>query len=237
MKRQERAEMSTCCPADHRPGAEKEPDDGRYRRILWAALGINAAMFLAEIVAGLLAGSMSLQADALDFLSDAANYAVSLLVLGMALRWRARAALVKGVSLGAVGLWVAGGTIHNALGQTVPTAEVMGAVGFIALVANLGTAAMLFAYRRGDANMRSVWLCSRNDAIGNVAVMLAAGGVRASGTGGPDIAVAAVMACLSLSAAVQIVRQARGELRAVPAMVTPGSVDLNQRSASAKSRA
>lgn len=210
--------MSACCPSNHGCGSEPNPRDGRYRAILWAALAINAAMFLVEIAAGLAAQSVALKADALDFLADAANYGISLFVLGLALRWRARAALIKGLSLGAVGLWVVGSTLYNAVFATVPQAEVMGVVGVLALAANIGTAAMLFAYRRGDANMRSVWLCSRNDAIGNVFVVLAASGVWLSGTGWPDIAVAAVMAYLAVSAAVQIVRQALGELHtAAPA--------------------
>lgn len=206
---------SSCCESGC--GA-MPPADPVYRRILWTALLINTAMFGIEIVAGFAADSVSLQADALDFLADAANYGVSLFVLGMALAWRARAALVKGLSLGALGLWVVGSTVHNALAGIVPEAPVMGAVGFLALAANAGVAALLFAWRGGDANRRSVWLCSRNDAIANVAVMAAASGVWASGTGWPDIAVAAVIATLALSAAVQIVRQALGELREAAAM-------------------
>ncbi len=214
--------MGGCCDSNDTCDSGAGPREERYRAILWLALAINASMFLVEVVAGVMAGSVSLQADALDFLGDAANYAISLLVLGMALRWRARAALVKGLSLGAVGLWVAGSTVYNAMNHIVPAAEVMGTVGFLALAANVGTAAMLFAYRRGDANMRSVWLCSRNDAIGNVAVLVAASGVWASGAGWPDIAVAAAMACLSVSASVQIARQAKAELRAAPAMAAAG---------------
>nr|WP_196242176.1 cation transporter [Azospirillum oleiclasticum] len=181
------------------------------------ALAVNAGMFLVEIVAGTAAGSVSLQADALDFLGDAANYVISLLVLGMALRWRARAALIKGVSLGVLGLWVAGQTLSNALAQTVPEAPVMGVVGLMALAANLGVAALLYAHRHGDANRQSVWICSRNDAIANVAVLAAAAGVFGTATGWPDIAVAAVIAGLSVSGAVRIVRQAAGELRPVAA--------------------
>ncbi|WP_425485330.1 cation transporter [Azospirillum oleiclasticum] len=191
--------------------------DPVYRRVLLVALAVNAGMFLVEIVAGTAAGSVSLQADALDFLGDAANYVISLLVLGMALRWRARAALIKGVSLGVLGLWVAGQTLSNALAQTVPEAPVMGVVGLMALAANLGVAALLYAHRHGDANRQSVWICSRNDAIANVAVLAAAAGVFGTATGWPDIAVAAVIAGLSVSGAVRIVRQAAGELRPVAA--------------------
>jgi Co/Zn/Cd efflux system component len=199
----------------------KAPVSPAYRRILWVALAVNAAMFLVEIIAGAVAGSVSLKADALDFLGDAANYGIALMVLDRTLRWRAGAALIKGLSLGAVGLWVAGSTLYNAVFATVPHADVMGLIGFLALAANVGVAALLFAYRDGDSNMRSVWLCSRNDAIGNVAVMLAASAVWASNTGWPDIAVATVMAWLSVSAAVQIVRQATAELRSTAVEPTP----------------
>lgn len=204
---------ASCCSTAGSCGSGKPPSaDPVYRRVLWVALLVNAGMFGIEIAAGLTAGSVSLQADALDFLSDAGNYGVSLFVLGMAATWRARAALLKGLSLGGVGLYVAGAIVYNALVFEVPTAEVMGAVGLLALLANAGVAALLFAYRNGDANMRSVWICSRNDAIANVAVVLAAVGVFGTGTGWPDIIVAGVIAGLSLWGAGQIVRQARAEL-------------------------
>ena len=202
-----------CC--DHEPTPPPAGDRG-YRRVLWVALGLNAGMFLVELVAGAAAGSVSLQADAMDFFADAANYAITLLVLGMALTWRARAALLKGVSLGAIGLWVAGQTAWNAFGQTVPEAHVMGIVGLLALATNLGVAALLYFHRQGDANRQSVWICSRNDAIANLAVLAAAIGVFGTGTGWPDIAVAAVMAALSISGAVQIVRRSLAELRSAP---------------------
>jgi Co/Zn/Cd efflux system component len=154
-----------------------------------------------------------LKADALDFLGDSATYAISLLVVGMALQWRARAALAKGLSLGIIGLWVAGMTIYNALHGRVPEADVMGVVGVLALAINVGVAILLFAFRSGDANMRSVWICSRNDAIGNGAVLLAALGVFGTGTGWPDLIVGGIMAALAISGAWQIVRQATDELR------------------------
>lgn len=202
---------ASCC--DESCGTAKSAADPTYRRVLWIALAVNAAMFLVELVAGVAAGSVALMADALDFLSDAANYAISLFVLGSVLAVRARAALVKGLSLGAIGLIVAGNALYNAMVLQVPQAEVMGVVGLLALVANVGVAALLYAFRRGDANMRSVWICSRNDAIGNVAVVLAAAGVFGTGTAWPDIAVALVMAGLAVQGAVQISRQALAELR------------------------
>jgi len=176
-------------------------------------------MFLAEIIAGVAAGSAALQADALDFFGDAANYAISLGVTGMALAWRARAALLKGWTLVLFGLAVLVSTGWHAYAGTLPEAEVMGVVGILALAANAGVALMLYRFRAGDANMRSVWICSRNDAIGNIAVVLAALGVFGTGTGWPDIIVAAIMAGLGLSGGWQIVRQASAELRSdrVPA--------------------
>ena len=185
----------------------------KLRRILVIVLVINAAMFAVEIVAGLTAGSVSLQADALDFLGDSMSYTISLFVLGMALKWRADAALLKGLSMGAFGIWVLGATVYNAHFGVVPGAFVMGTIGFAALVANVICTALLFGFRKGDANMQSVWLCSRNDAIGNIAVMLAAAGVVASDTGWPDLGVATVMATLALTASWQIIRRAISELR------------------------
>ena len=199
--------MDSCCPA---PSPSASPD---YRRVLWIALAVNAVMFAVEAGAGLAAGSVSLQADALDFLGDAANYGLSLSVLSLGLVWRARAALVKGISMGLFGIWVIGAAAMNVVGDALPHAATMGVVGFVALIANVGVALMLYRYREGDANMRSVWLCTRNDAIGNAAVMVAALGVVGTGTLWPDIAVAAVMAFLALSASIETIRTARRELR------------------------
>jgi Co/Zn/Cd efflux system component len=186
--------------------------DPRWRRALWIALAVNAGMFLLEIAAGVASGSASLQADAIDFLGDAANYAISLTVAGMALAWRTRAALAKGISLAVLAVWVLGSTVWHALTGTLPSAGTMGVVGVLALAANAGVALMLYRWRGGDANMRSVWICSRNDAIGNVAVVLAAAGVFGTGTGWPDVIVAAIMAGLGLSGGWQIIRHAVAEL-------------------------
>ena len=188
-----------------------------YRRIMWAVLAVNAAMFLIEAAAGLGAKSVALQADALDFLADAATYGITLLVLPMAIRWRARAALVKGASMALFGLWVLGATAYNAFLLDAPDALVMGSVGVLALLANLFCALLLFRFRGGDSNKRSAWLCSRNDVLGNLAVIVAASGVSATGTAWPDLAVALIMAALWVHAAVQIIRQAVAELRAAPA--------------------
>ncbi len=204
--------MAGCCGPQ---GCSPTPslDSPQWRRALWIALAVNAGMFLAEIGAGVAAGSASLQADAIDFLGDSANYAISLGVAGMALAWRARAALVKGWSLGVLGAGVLASTAWHAQAGTLPGAGTMGIVGLLALAANAGVALMLYRYREGDANMRSVWICSRNDAIGNLAVLAAAAGVFGTGTAWPDLIVATVMAALGLSGGWQIVRQARSELR------------------------
>lgn len=200
----------SCCSPAARPDVLNSP---RWRRALWIALTVNAGFFVAEIVAGAAAGSVALQADALDFFGDAANYAISLGVAGMALRWRARAAVAKGSTLIAFALWVLASTAWHAFYGTLPRAEVMGTVGIAALIANGGVAVMLYRFRTGDANMRSVWICSRNDAVGNAAVLLAAMGVFGTGTGWPDVIVAAIMGGLGLWGGWQIVNQARGELR------------------------
>lgn len=205
--------MAACCHDDHCSAPKPDGADPRWQRALWIALAVNAGMFLLEIAAGVAAGSASLQADAMDFAGDAANYAISLGVAGMALAWRARAALLKGASLGVLGLWVIATTVWHAVAGTLPSAETMGVVGVLALAANAGVALMLYRWRGGDANMRSVWICSRNDAIGNAAVVLAAAGVFGTGTGWPDIIVASVMAALGISGGWQIMRQAAGDLR------------------------
>jgi Co/Zn/Cd efflux system component len=188
-----------------------------FRRVLWIALAVNLAMFAVEIGTGMSARSVSLLADSLDFLGDAANYAVSLAVLGLALRWRARAALLKGATMGAFGVWVMATTIQHALAGTVPDAPIMGTVSLVAIAANLSVAALLYRYRNGDSNMVSVWVCTRNDVIGNLAVLAAAAGVFGTGIGWPDFAVGAVMAILALSGAWRVARQAVAELRSTPA--------------------
>ena len=187
-----------------------------YKRVLWAVIAINGSMFLVEMVAGVFAGSQALQADALDFLGDTATYGITMLVIGMPIVWRARAALFKGLSLAAMGMWVLGSTAYNVLILGVPQAGLMGAIGFLALMANLTSVLLLMKYRDGDSNVRSVWLCSRNDAIGNVAVIIAASGVWATSTAWPDLIVAGIMASLFLWSSVQIVQQAASELTEVP---------------------
>jgi len=208
---------ASCCGGE----ANFEGLSPDYKRRLWAVIVINAVMFAVEMVAGHLAGSRALQADALDFLGDTLTYGMSMAVIGASLRVRASAALIKGLSLLAMGLWVFGTTIYTVFVLGVPQAQVMGAIGFLALAANVVSVLLLVKYKDGDANVRSVWLCSRNDAIGNVAVMLAALGVWGTQTGWPDVIVAALMAGLFTWSAVQILTQGWGEWRSTTADGAP----------------
>ncbi|MBL4642870.1 MAG: cation transporter [Flavobacteriaceae bacterium] len=185
--------------------------DSRYRKILWIVIAINGAMFLVEMMAGRIAGSQALQADALDFLGDALTYGLSLAVIGLSLKTRAIAAIVKGLSLMLMGIWVFSSTVYMTLFIGLPKAEIMGAIGFLALAANITSVLLLMQYKDGDANVRSVWLCSRNDAIGNLAVLIASVGVWATATAWPDLLVAFIMAGLFLNSAFLILRQARRE--------------------------
>jgi len=198
-----------CCEQE----AVFEGLSGDYKRRLWLVISINAAMFLVEMGAGALAGSRALQADALDFLGDTFTYGITLAVIGAPLRTRAMAAFIKGVSLTLMGLWVLGITAYHVLVIGVPRAEVMGVVGFLALAANLTSVLILVRYQEGDANVRSVWVCSRNDAIGNIAVMIAALGVWITASGWPDLIVAAIMAAIFVTSSVQILRRSIAELR------------------------
>ncbi|MEW6706045.1 MAG: cation transporter [Pseudomonadota bacterium] len=199
-----------CCPG---ACSTAPPIDPRFRKALWVALVLNALMFVVELGASWSSGSVSLMADSIDFFGDAGNYAISLAVLGMGAAARSRAALFKAATMGAFGVFVLARTAWHLHLGAAPEALTMGVVGFAALAVNAGVALMLYRFRGGDANMRSVWICSRNDAIGNVAVMLAALGVFGTGGAWPDLVVAAVMGTLALSGATSVVRQARAELR------------------------
>ncbi|MEO7547286.1 MAG: cation transporter [Ramlibacter sp.] len=205
--------MSAHCHHDHEPHDPGGPVPPGYRRVLWIALVVNLLMFAVEIGGGVVSGSVSLLADAIDFFGDAANYGVSLAVLSMGLIWRARAALLKATSMLLFGLAVLGKTAWAASQAIPPEPLTMGLIGVLALAVNLGVALLLYKFRNGDANMRSVWLCTRNDAIGNLAVMLAALGVFGTGTAWPDLLVAAVMGILAISAGWTVTRQARAELK------------------------
>jgi cation diffusion facilitator family transporter len=204
--------MSACCSHDAHDDGQAELS-GAFRRVVWLALVLNFAMFAVEIAAGFYAGSVALWSDALDFFSDGANFAITLAVLGMAARPRALAAMLKGVSMAAFGLWILAAIAANALSGGVPSAPVMGGVATVALAVNLSVALMLYRFRNGDANRRSLWLCTRNDALGNLAVLAAASGVFATSANWPDLLVAFAMAMLALHSAVQVIRQSLGELR------------------------
>ncbi len=198
-----------CCGDVYSTSSAVSP---RFRKALWVALWLNLVMFVVEIGAGLKSDSVSLLADAIDFAGDAANYGLSLAVFSFGLLWRARGAWVKGISMGTYGIFILGKVAWNVFAGTTPEPITMGVIGMLALVTNGGVALMLYAYREGDANMRSVWLCSRNDAIGNIAVMFAALGVFGTGGAWPDLLVAALIGGLALWSSRAVIKQARGEL-------------------------
>ncbi|MCS0611946.1 cation transporter [Massilia kyonggiensis] len=210
--------MSSCCSGSC--SSQSSPPNNRYRKVLWVALLVNTLMFGVELVSSMKAGSVSLLADSADFLGDAGNYAVSLFVLGMAAIWRSRAAYAKGVVMGAFGVLVLARALWIGLGSHVPEAETMGVISIVAFAANGLVALLLYAFRNGDANMRSVWLCTRNDMIANLAVLLAAIGVFGTKAGWPDIAVASIMAFLGLSAARDIIGRARSEMRSLSTLTS-----------------
>ncbi|HVY51757.1 MAG TPA: cation transporter [Devosia sp.] len=208
---------------DHPHTFDGMSDD--YKRRLMLVTAINIGMFFVEMTAGALAGSQALKADALDFFADGITYALSFWAIGRPPRVRTGAAVLKGLSLLGMGLWVAFTTLYQFFLHGVPIPEVMGGVGFAALAANLFSVYLLMAYKDGDANIRSVWLCSRNDAIGNVAVMLAAGLVALIHNGVPDLVVAGVMAALFLSSAYQILAHSLREWREAGMHAGPGGHD------------
>ena len=201
--------MAGCCGND----VKFDGMSNEYKRRLWIVIALSARMFMVEMTAGHYAKSQALQADALDFLGDALTYGISLAVIGASIRARTNAALAKGISLFLMGAWVFSSTVYRVFYVGVPEAEIMGIIGALALATNLASVFLLVSYKDGDANVRSVWLCSRNDAIGNVAVMIAALGVWGTATGWPDLIVAAIMASLFLSSSYQIIRQALEERR------------------------
>lgn len=197
------------CSCSHEPVPPKP--NSKFRTALWIALVVNLTLFVVELIGGAYAHSSALWADALDFFGDAVNYGVSLAVIGASLYWRATVALLKGMTMALFGLVIMGKVIYAYLQGISPEALTMGLIGVLALLANVFTAVILYAFREGDSNMRSVWLCSRNDAIGNAAVILAAVGVFGTGSLWPDIIVAMIMASLGLTAGYQIVKQALAE--------------------------
>lgn len=208
--------MSAHCHDHCHDHGQASAADPRYRRVLWAALLLNALMFVVEIGASWTSASVALLADSVDFFGDAVNYAISLVVLGMAVSTRAKASLFKAACMAGFGVFVIGRAVWVLHSGSVPEPMTMGMVGFVALLVNAGVALLLYRFRTGDSNMRSVWICSRNDALGNVAVMLAALGVFGTANAWPDLVVAGVMAVLALTGATTVARQARSELRGEP---------------------
>ncbi|MGL1919460.1 MAG: cation transporter [Hyphomicrobiales bacterium] len=196
-----------------------------YKRAIWMVIALNAGMFIVEILGGQMANSLSLFADAMDFLADAATYGISLLVIGMPLAIRAKTALAKGISLTLMGLFVLGGTIYNLFILDVPEYSTMGIIGLMALTANLLSVAILYKFKDGDSNIRSVWLCSRNDAIGNILVMVAAGAVYYTHSALPDLIVAGLMSTLFLSSSYKIITQAWQEIKTGQAVGSSCSID------------
>ena len=197
------------CTCSHEPAPMKP--NSKFRKALWIALWINIAMFFVEMIGGAYAHSSALWADALDFFGDAVNYGVSLAVLGASLYWRATVALIKGIVMATFGLVVIAKVIYAYSLGIPPEAITMGAIGILALIANVVCAVVLYTFRDGDSNMKSVWLCSRNDAIGNIAVICAAIGVFGTGSMLPDLLVATIMAVLGLTGGYQVIKQSLKE--------------------------
>lgn len=196
-----------CCDVKH------EKVSRQFRKILWVALVLNFGMFIVEFSASFSADSVSLIADSIDFFGDSANYAVSLFVLGLGVATRAKASLLKAATMAAFGFWVIGTTIYNAIFISSPEPQMMGLLGLIAMLVNLVVALMLYSFRDGDSNMRSVWLCTRNDVIGNIAVIIAASGVFITTTRWPDLIVAFGMGILSLHSSLEVIKVAKLELK------------------------
>jgi Co/Zn/Cd efflux system component len=202
--------MSSGC---HSCSTDTRPLNYNQKIVLWIALVLNAVMFFAELITSFVADSVALKADAIDFLGDAANYGVSLFVLGMSIGTRARASLLKAYTMAAFGLWVIGSAVFSWIAQSQPEASLMGKLGVTAMLVNLLVAGLLFKFRNGDSNMKSVWICTRNDVIGNIAVIIAAAGVVATSSGWPDLVVALGMGLLAIFSAREVIIDANRELK------------------------
>ena len=201
--------MNECC---ENIDSEHTLDD-KYRRVLWVILVINALMFIVELASGLYSGSQSLLADSIDFFGDSAMYGISLYVFNKSLQERARASIIQGSMMGMYGIVIVASTIYKIFVVGVPQAEIMGIVGFLALFANVYSAFLLFKYRRGDSNRQSVWISSVNDAIANIAIILAGAGVFITSSKFPDLFVAFIIASIEIRGSLKILKQAKGELK------------------------
>ncbi len=210
--------MDHCC---HDKACEVEQLRGRQARVLWLVLGINAVMFVAELIGGWLAGSVALQADSLDMLGDTLVYGFSLVAVVRSARWKASAALLKGGIMGMFGLAVLGQMLYKVLYGGVPAAPLMGGLALVALAANAVCLVVLTRHRNDDLNLRSTWLCSRNDIIANTGVILAAGSVYVTGSNLPDIAVSGLITAIFLRSAWLVLREAMAALRPPQQPVPP----------------
>ena len=212
--------MDDCCQAKE---SELAAIRARHGRVLGAVLAINALMFIVEFAAGILAGSSALLADSLDMLGDSLVYAFSLFVVHRSLRWKARAALFKGAIMALFGIAVLVEVAFKLQTATPPEAPTMAVIGIVALAANTVCFALLWRHRDDDINLRSTWLCSRNDLVANVAVLVAAAGVAWTGSGWPDILVGLGIALLFLRTASTVLREAFAELGRAESSVLEGA--------------
>lgn len=192
---------------------EHNSTDTAFRRVLWICLVLNFSMFIVDIIASHLSGSIALLADAIDFFSDSMSYIISLYVLNKSLKWRASAALINAGGMIVVGIWVGIAAIERFYNPVVPHAPIMGGVGAMALAVNIISAALLYKFRHGDSNAKSVWMCSRNDALYNVGIIVSAVLVYYTASGLPDLAIAALILVLELFSAWHVFQHAREDFK------------------------
>lgn len=198
--------MEKCC-------APVRIESNNFKKAVLIALFLNFSMFIFEVISSYLANSSSLKADSLDFLGDSANYVISLYVLSKTAQIRSKASLIKGFTMVLFSVWVFSDIFINLANNNFPKSEIMGWTGLLAFTVNISVAFLLYKHRDGDSNMKSVWICSRNDAIGNLAVIIAAFCVAYFKTNLPDILVAFLMAGLSGYSGINIIRLASSELK------------------------
>lgn len=201
-----------CCSHDHHDDLAPQLHKQSFRNILIFSMIVNFGMFFVEVAYGYFANSLSLKADAIDFFGDGVNYLASLLVINSVLSLRAKVSMAKALTMIVFGIVILVNGITQLINGDIPNSFTMTWVGVLALVSNVLVAVLLFKFREGDSNMQSIWLCSRNDAISNIAVVLAAGGVYLTSNAWPDILVAGFMAYLSLTSGFQVLKAARLEL-------------------------
>lgn len=209
--------MDDCC---HTKVRELTTLRGKHRNVLIAVLVINAVLFVVEVAAGLLANSTALLADSLDMLGDSLVYGFSLYVLWRSAAWKAKAALLKGAIMAVFSAAVLSEVVYKTISGIVPSAETMGIIGALVLLGNGICFLLLFRHRSDDLNMRSTWLCSRNDIIANLSVLVAAIGVKAFSSSWPDVLVGVAIAALFLKSAFTVLRESFLELRMLRSLPT-----------------